>query len=145
LQKKVHIDGDQRMFRALMFCIMLICAPHHAAANSFSCPIGKRASCLDYNDKVCSMFAKCVDSDATCFDAYTCGFGGFVCKSKFDDLASDYESLRQTCRSVAYEHDQLVEKYNRMLSELQDAESRRDALARCIMLATSLQQAQMCH
>lgn len=72
----------------------------YASAQSFSCPYGKQPSCLDYNDKVCSSMAKCVTHDAVCFDSYTCGYDGFVCKS-------DMESLAKKAKSMASNYDEL--------------------------------------
>ena len=63
------------------------------AQQSFSCPYGKTASCLDYGDKVCSSYSKCVSQDAKCFDSYTCGYEGFICKSKYDDVVDEYNDL----------------------------------------------------
>lgn len=62
-------------------------------AQSFSCNYGKRAACLDYGDKVCNSFAKCVSSDAVCFDSYTCNYKGFVCKSTLDEIIEEHEKL----------------------------------------------------
>lgn len=78
-------------------------------AQSFSCRMGSQPACLDYGDKVCNSTAKCVSSDAVCFDSYTCNYSGFVCKSDMDDLAKKakrmaegYDELRQ-CLSRAGE------------------------------------------
>ncbi|MHC2298214.1 hypothetical protein [Rhizobium mongolense] len=78
-----------------------------AFTQSFSCPIGKNAACLDYNDKVCGFMGMCVDSDAACFRRGTCDLDGFVCKSDLDDLAkkakslaTDYDGLK-TCLMTA--------------------------------------------
>lgn len=132
------------MIRALAFSLVLILMPAQAYETNFSCAIGKRAACLDYGDKVCSSFAKCVADDAVCFDAYTCGFGGFVCKSKLDDVVNRYDDLSRTCRSLSYDHDALVSKYNNLLADLDMAQDRLDSVRRCITRATSLEAAQMC-
>jgi len=87
-----------------------------ANAQSFSCPIGKQASCLDYSDKVCSYSAKCVRNDAVCFDSFTCDFKGFICKSEFDDV---------------------VEKHNKLVRTIND-------LQHCLRMADSLEDAQAC-
>lgn len=91
----------------LLFCF-------NAAAQNFSCPIGKRGACLDYNDNVCDGWnAKCVKKDAQCFDSYTCGYGGFVCKSDMDNLgtkakkmASNYDDFR-SCISRSNDMDDI--------------------------------------
>ena len=81
--------------------IFIFSSSLYAYGNSFTCPVGTDAACLDYGDKVCSSFSKCVSDDAVCFDSYTCGYKGFVCKSKYDDLVDEY--------------DDLVRKYNTLL------------------------------
>ncbi|MBD8894125.1 hypothetical protein [Roseibium litorale] len=78
---------------------------------SFSCPWGREGACLDYGDKVCSSFAKCVANDSVCFNSYTCDYNGFVCKSDFNNLNEDYDGL--------------VGEYNRLVSIANDL--KRDA------------------
>ena len=75
-------------------------------AQNFSCSFGKQAACLDYDDKVCSSFSKCVDQNALCFDQYQCNYDGFTCKSNVTDIAT--------------KHDDLVTKYNNLLDEYQN-------------------------
>lgn len=78
--------------RLLAVCFLAASAP--VQAQSFSCPIGKQAACLDYGDKVCdSILGKCVPHDAQCFDSFTCNYAGFVCKSDMDDLARTAERM----------------------------------------------------
>ena len=132
------------MIRALAFSLVLILMPAQAYETNFSCAIGTRAACLGYGDKVCSSNAKCVSDDAVCFDAYTCGFGGFVCKSKLDDVVNQYDDLARTCRSLAYEHDALVSKYNNLLNQVEVAQNHVESIRRCISRATSLDSARMC-
>ena len=68
----------------------------------FLCPEGTDAACLDAGDKVCPVSARCVDDQATCFDAYPCGLSeGFVCASEYDDMLEKF-------RQVARQHDELA-------------------------------------
>lgn len=94
------------------------------AQQSFSCPYGKKASCLDYDDKVCSSYAKCVDQNAkcvdqssTCFRSYTCNYQGFICKSKYDEAVDDYNDLLRKNRSLISDYDELLRKHKSLISE----------------------------
>jgi hypothetical protein len=106
--------------------------------NEFSCSFGKQGACLDYGDKVCSSMAKCVNNDAICFDSYTCNYKGFICKSKFDDLAEEYDDLLGKCKNIASEHDELVDQYNSLLRKYKELES-------CVSYASTLEEAQACY
>ncbi|PND22310.1 hypothetical protein CN934_05145 [Ensifer sp. MMN_5] len=122
-----------------------------AGAQSFTCPMGKSPSCLDYSDKVCSSFAKCVADDAVCFDSFTCNYKGFVCKSVLeeavelhDDVVRKYNSLLDERNSIAQrlavatqENNENIERNARLFSTLQDAES-------CVGKASTLEEAQAC-
>lgn len=99
----------KQTYRILVFALVAVTtvAQSASAQQSFSCPYGKQASCLDYGDKVCSQFGKCVDGNAQCFTSSTCFPDGFVCKSDMDDLidkakklSSDYDGLKD-CISYA--------------------------------------------
>jgi hypothetical protein len=103
---------------------------HIANAEDFSCYPGKRGACLDYGDKVCSSYAKCVGQNATCFEANACDFRGFMCKSKFDDLA-------ESCKRLADDQDSLIAKYNILLSETK-------TMNECVNNSRTLIQAQAC-
>ena len=114
------------------------------AQQSFSCPYGKNASCLDYGDKVCSSFAKCVDESATCFSQYTCGYDGFICKSEYNEVVDSYNSVLRKNKSLVsdynsllYEHQENVSDYNNLLSAHSELKS-------CISYADSLEAAQDC-
>ena len=107
------------------------------AYGSFSCPMGKQAACLDYGDKVCPSYGKCVDDDAICFSSFTCDYKGFICKSKFDDLADD----------LAYEYEKLVDKYNETVNKynktvevIEEYEDQRT----CVEYASTLEEAKNC-
>lgn len=92
------------------FCSLLFSLQVEAFGQNFSCSFGSTGVCLDYGEKVCSSFGKCVDRSAVCFDEYTCGFGGFVCKS-------DYESLSMKFDTLVMEYDTLVMEYNLLLGK----------------------------
>lgn len=95
----------------------------YAYGNNFSCNYGKQGACLDYGDKVCSSYSKCVKDDAICFDSYTCNYQGFVCKSKFQDLANEY--------------DELIEKYNNLVRKKNNQNS-------CLNGASTMDDVQNC-
>ncbi len=69
--------------------LLFVSAGGSGSAQSFSCPIGKRAACLDYGDKV-------VDGSAQCFNSYTCDFSGFMCKSDHDSYVKKAKALVET-------------------------------------------------
>lgn len=129
-----------------------------ANAQSFSCTFG-RATCLDYGDKVCSQFGKCVDDNAICFEQFTCNYAGFVCKSDYDELVREYEGvvrrhdeLLGDCRDMADDHDTLVYRYNSLLdsyedvrAELGDVTDELHEVKDCVDFATSLNEAKSCY
>ncbi|ARP65469.1 hypothetical protein A9K65_020385 [Mesorhizobium sp. WSM1497] len=84
-----------------------------SAGQSFSCSFGEPA-CLDYGAVVCNSNATCVRKDSVCFDAYTCDYKGFVCKSKLDDVVDTYDA------EVRNSND-LVDKFNSLNSTYEDA------------------------
>ena len=84
---------------------------------SFSCSFGTTAACLDYGDKICSSMGKCVSNDAVCFSSFTCGYGGFVCKSTLEDLADDYDKLRNNCNNIVNEYEDLRDRFNSLVSK----------------------------
>jgi hypothetical protein len=94
----------------LLLALSLMLSPV-AAQQSFSCSFGKRAACLGYDDKV-------VDQSAVCFSGHACGYKGFVCKSKMDDLADEYQSLVQS-------HNELIRR-NRTLVDLAESAVRQN-------------------
>jgi hypothetical protein len=116
-----------------------------AYGNDFSCSYGKRGACLDYGDKVCSVTAKCVNNDAVCFNSNTCGYGGFVCKSKLDDLTTEYDGLLSKCQNIAREHDDLVDEYNELLRNYKFKVSEYDDLESCVRYASTLDEAKNCY
>lgn len=114
------------------FVLLLLLSPaKFAYGTDFSCPFGTNGACLDFGDKVCSRSAKCVDDDAACFSAYTCGFGNeFVCKSEYEDLVNEYDDLVRR-------HNDLVDELARLQRKQSDVES-------CISYSSSLDEAQNC-
>lgn len=109
--------------KKLVLLVLLVIGSVPAHAQGFTCPIGKRAACLDYSDNICDGFrGKCVQKDAQCFDSYTCFPGGFVCKEKLDDLVNEYDAL-------VSKHNSLVRSVNDMRSCIQNASSTDEAQA----------------
>lgn len=138
----------QHMNKILKSCIYIIFLisfkTSFAFTNSFSCPIGKQGACLEFNDKICSSFSKCVSNDAVCFDSFTCDFNGFVCKSRFDDLFDQYGSLVDTCQEIAQNHDQLVAYYNELQRKNNLLIASFQKQNYCISQVSSLKEAKNC-
>lgn len=132
------------LFAILILLVIVLMSKVHAYGNNFSCPYGTEGACINYGDKICSSLSKCVDSNATCFDANTCGYKGFVCKSQLDDLAYEYDDLLTNCKKVAQEHDSIVNNYNQLLLQFQILESEYEDLVNCIYTADSLEDAEYC-
>lgn len=91
----------------LLVAILLLNAGPAISQQSFSCPWGKEAACLDYGAKVCSQFGKCVDDDAVCFSRSTCDYKGFMCVSDHEEfadkakqMAAGYDSFK-SCVALA--------------------------------------------
>ena len=142
------------------------------AQQTFSCPYGKQASCLDYGDKVCSSSSKCVDHNSICFSSYECNYEGFICKSKYDKAVDEYNDLLQKnmrldteyssllrkdnelvdkYNSLLDEHNRLVNKYNSLLkayqgknNEYENLLSEKSEIESCIADADTLDEAQEC-
>ena len=138
------------MGRVLGAIAFLILAPAAVHAENFSCSFG-RGACLDYGDKICSSQGKCVSDDAVCFDSFTCGYGGFVCKSKMDDLANSYDDLVRKAKSLGSEYDDLVAKHNDLIDDMSalqrrfgDAVTEKLNIESCLSSAASLEDAQAC-
>ena len=88
-------------------------ASPYSFAQGFTWMGGTEPACLGYGAIVCKRSAMCVSDDAVCFDANTCNYKGFICKSKFDDLADELDGkLRQ--------YNLLVDNFNR-LNDTQNA------------------------
>jgi len=111
--------------------LLLICLPSIVYANNFSCPYGKQGACLDYNDKVCSSYSKCVSENAQCYKKSACGYGGFVCKSDLESLAGDYDDLASKCKRIANDYNDLLRKHKFFKS--------------CIDYATTIEDVKLCY
>ena len=99
------------LYKFAICCLFIFSLPANAA---FECYSG-RPACLQSNDKV-------VSSDAVCFSSWTCGWGGFVCKSDhkklasaYDDLASEYDSCRNNYNNLSDQYDELISEYNNLI------------------------------
>tara|TARA_B100000378_G_C17925750_1_gene371414 strand:+ start:297 stop:692 length:396 start_codon:yes stop_codon:yes gene_type:complete len=129
----------------LFLTFLLLIINSFAFGNNFSCPYGKQGACLDYSDKVCSAFSKCVDQNATCFNQSACGYGGFVCKSDLESLANDYDSLASRCKRVASDYDDLVNKYNDLVNDYNNQLEKHNSYKNCIEYSQSLDDAKLCY
>lgn len=147
----VENRGVKKALLHFVLFILIALVPEHVEAQSFSCPIGKQASCLDYSDKVCSSFSKCVDQSAVCFDSYQCDYNGFTCKSnvldlakKHDALVDDYNRLIKTSRALSVDYDDLLDKSRALSNEFDSLQFRVNELQSCIRRADTLDEAQDC-
>jgi hypothetical protein len=117
--------------------LALLTAQHEAMAEDFSCRMGTRGACLSYGDSVCPNRAKCVDKNAQCFESYTCGYGGFVCKNEIDELA-------RKCQTIASDYDDLAAEYKDLLDEHTKLRRRLSDMQLCLASASSLNEATYC-
>lgn len=113
----------RRLFSGIPLLLILWSA-HALSDEAFTCPLGRKAACLDYSDKV-------VDQGSVCFSWSTCGVGGFVCKDKYDDVVRKYNNLvddynnvvdknkklAETAKDLSDENQRLTDKYNALLSK----------------------------
>lgn len=145
--------------RAFLFSIVIfMIAGTLAQAQSFSCPFGTEAVCLDYGDKICSSRGKCVTNDAICFDSFTCGFDGFVCKSsltevigeyedlidKYNRLVKKYENFRVDYNQIVVSKNSINQKFSEVVDTLETAFAEKQRLANCVSNATNLEEAKSC-
>ena len=137
-----------KVFLATIVAFTLVAS---AYGEDFSCALGRRGACLSYGDTVCSSAGKCVQQDAICFQPYTCGFGGFVCKSKLDDVVDEYNSLADTNRSLVADYNDLTERFNALLRTSKSLSDDYDELTvkhrrsrDCVTYASTLEEAQGC-
>ena len=105
----------------LLLPLLLCLAAAPAMAQNFSCSTG-RPACLGYGDKV-------VDQNAQCFSGATCGYGGFVCKTKLDSVVNEYDrvvssyndlvrknrTLYETAQEIVRKNADLTSEYNELL------------------------------
>lgn len=113
-------------------------------AQNFSCSFGKQPACLDYSDKVCSSFAKCVDQNAVCFDSFQCGYEGFTCKSNVTELAEKYDNLVGKFNNLIDMNEDLTRDYNDVVEDLNSAKWKIDEIKTCLQNAVSMDDAQYC-
>ena len=114
----------------LIFFTLMILPFGPVISQSFSCSFGTTAACLDYGDKICSSMGKCVSDDAVCFSSFTCGYGGFVCKSSLEDMAddydeivSDYNNLRNKCNNIVDDYNNAVSRHSDLVDDYNDLNS----------------------
>lgn len=122
-----------------------------AMAQSFTCSYGKQPACLDYGDKVCSSFGKCVSDNAICFDSYTCDYQGFTCKSNlvdlagdYDDLADDYNELLRKAKSLESDFDSLLSKSRMLATDYDGLADQFETAQSCVEYADTIEEAQGC-
>jgi len=144
--------------RYAILTVIALMAAQPVQAQSFTCGFGKKPSCLDYSDKVCSSYSKCVDQNASCFDSYQCDYQGFTCKSnvtecydKNDDLVQKYNDLLGKQRTLVSEYNDLLEenrkvirKHNDLLDVANDIEGQLSDLKDCLVYADDLDAARLC-
>lgn len=137
------------MLRLVLVATLLIAG--QVSAQNFSCGYGKRASCLDYSDTVCSGLGKCVASTSSCFDSYQCDYEGFACKSSVTSCVEDYDDLVGKYNSLLSANGDLVDRYNSLLSDYDDLLRKAKTLANsldsikgCLVYADDLDEAQAC-
>ncbi|MCP5011247.1 MAG: hypothetical protein GY942_14800 [Aestuariibacter sp.] len=115
-------------FLVRIFVGCLFFNPAMSMGSDFSCSDGKQGACLDYGDKVCSSYSKCVSENATCFQPNTCGYDGFICKSEYTNLSNTFESeytnlsyeydgLSRKFKNISEEHDNIVSEYDDLLEK----------------------------
>ena len=149
------------MRKAMALCAILVGALNTSSSfgqNNFSCPYGTDGACLDYGARICSSLAKCVDSNAICFNKSTCDYAGFACKSEVNKGLNQYEELRRKYNTLIDDHNSLVadhkslmndarslqDSYSNATQELEHALGKQKQIDECIAGADSLESAQMC-
>jgi hypothetical protein len=130
--------------RTLLLVLWAIFLCGSASAQNFSCPFGKQGACLDYGDKVCSTFGKCVSDDAVCFDSFTCNFQGFVCKSKLEDVIDEHDTLVGDYNDLRRKYNGLLDSSRRLEADYDQLATRYRRTRSCVELADTLDEAQAC-
>lgn len=136
---------------ALAVTGFLVLSGSGAMAQSFTCNFGKQPACLDYSDKVCSSFSKCVSDNAICFESYTCDYQGFTCKSnlvdlagEYDGLADDYNELLRKAKSLESDFDNLLRKSRSLATDYDDLSDQFETAQNCVEYADTIEEAQGC-
>lgn len=140
-----------RIIGYLVFACLCVGLPNSGAAQKFSCSFNKRGACLDYGDKVCSQFSKCVSQDAVCLQPHQCNYEGFTCKSNVTKIVDDHNDLAGGCRGVQSDLQELRQQYELqssqidiLLSRVSDQENEILELESCVQSADTLEEAQYC-
>lgn len=139
------------LFVAAASAVLILAASAAADAQSFTCPAGKNAACLEPGTNICSGTAKCVALNAACFDARSCDARGFVCKSLLDESDDTNEKLKGEHAQLTIEKNTLMAKIAVMEQELaglnkkiEQAVQKHDQLEHCVSKAENLDEAQIC-
>lgn len=138
-------------FGFLASVALAVAAGSPMSAQSFSCSIGDRPSCLGYGETVCSSQGMCVRDDAIVFSRNTCDYEGFTCKSNLTNLGGDYDGLVTRFNRLLSDKETLLNDYNRLVNDYNDLletsqrlESSLEALKRCVNRASTISDAQAC-
>ena len=123
--------------RIILGFVALLSAATPTFAQSFSCGFGKEPACLDYGDKVCSTFGKCVKDDAVCFDSYQCNYEGFTCKSNVTNCVEKNEELID-------DYNNLLNEYDELLGKAKDVATSYDDLKSCLLSASDMRDVERC-
>lgn len=129
---------------ALSVLLIFAAASPISAQQSFSCPYGTRAACLDYGDQVCSSLGKCVDEDAQCFSSYTCNYQGFVCKSDYEAAVDEYNGLLNRFNALTDEYNTLLRRHNENVDDYNDLLGRHTEMTSCLSYADTIEEARNC-
>ncbi len=121
-----------REFSTIKWSVLLLGSviAFNVYGDTIYCEGNKQMMCLGFEQKI-------VDNNAVCFEPFACGQEGFVCKSELDILADEHESLLS-------QHNELVDTHNELLGEYENALSQYGDVERCVIAATSLDEAKSC-
>ena len=130
---------------ALSASLLFAAASPISAQQSFSCPYGTTAACLDYGDQVCSSLGKCVDEDAQCFSSFACNYQGFVCKSDYEEAVDEYNGLLNRFNSLTNEYNLLLRRHNENVEDYNVLLTRHTEMTTCLSYASTLEEAKNCN
>lgn len=94
------------------------------------CEGNKQMMCLGFEQKI-------VDNNAVCFEPFTCSQEGFVCKSELNDLADEHEALLAKHNDLANTYNELLNEYNSNVADFEETQ-------RCLLAASTLEDAKGC-
>jgi hypothetical protein len=129
---------------ALSVSLIFVAASPIGAQQTFSCPYGTRAACLDYGDQVCSSLGKCVDEDAKCFSSFTCNYQGFVCKSDYEEAVDAYNGLLNRFNTLTNDYNSLLQRFNENVDDYNELLGRHTELTTCLAYADTLEEVKNC-